>query len=77
MATPGERRYANYFEIGYTASEVFFDIGQFDPQTEAVIRHTQIVTTPASARTFHQMLGDALRQYEERVAVIPAPEDEQ
>lgn len=65
---PPERRYANYFEMGYTAHEVFIDMGQQDPESEAVLRHTHIVTTPSSAKAFHEMLGDVLDEYDRSVA---------
>ena len=65
MGAPIEGRYANYFEIGFTASELLLDFGQMDPQTEAVLIHTRIVTTPPCGKALLAMLADAMRKYEQ------------
>ena len=70
-----ERRYANYFEMGFTAHEVFIDMGQQDPQSETVLHHTHIVTTPSSAKAFHEMLGGVLDRYERSVKPIAGHEE--
>jgi len=62
-----EGRYANYFEIGFTALEFLFDFGQFDEDSGAAIRHTRIITNPASAKTFLKMLKEVVTEYEASV----------
>ena len=62
-----EGRYANYFEIGFTALEFLFDFGQFDEDSGAAIRHTRIITNPASAKTFLKMLKEVVTEYETSV----------
>jgi Protein of unknown function (DUF3467) len=59
-----EGRYANHFEIGFTALEFLFDFGQFDEDSGSAIRHTRIITNPASAKTFWEMLREVLTEYE-------------
>ena len=62
-----EGRYANHFEIGFTALEFLFDFGQFDEDSGTAIRHTRIITNPVSAKTFWEMLRDVLAEYETTV----------
>ena len=59
-----EARYANYFKAGNNAFEVILEFGQFyegDPQPRM---HTRIVTTPAYAKTFLEILTEVLSRYE-------------
>lgn len=69
-----EGRYANYFEIGFTALEFLFDFGQFDQDSGAAMRHTRIITNPASARTFLKMLTDVVSKYEASIGEIDEAE---
>ena len=62
-----EGKYANYFEMGYTRSEILVDFGQFDPEIEAGVRHTRIILSPASARVFLKMFDEVLAGYEAEV----------
>jgi hypothetical protein len=70
MAAPLEGRYANYFELGFTAFEFLLDFGQFDQDTESAIRHTRIITNPTSARVFLNMLAEVVAEYEAKVGPI-------
>ena len=70
MGEPLEGRYANYFELGFTAFEFLFDFGQFDQDTESAIRHTRIIANPTSARVFLKMLADVVAEYEAKVGPI-------
>jgi len=74
MAEPLEGRYANYFELGFTAFEFILDFGQFDRETGGVVRHTRIITNPASAKVLLDMLGDVVREYEAKVGKAGEPE---
>jgi hypothetical protein len=70
MGTPLEGRYANYFELGFTASEFLLDFGQFDQDTESAIRHTRIITNPTSARVFLKMLADVVAESEAQIGPV-------
>lgn len=74
MGEPLEGRYANYFEVGFTAFEVLLDFGQFDQDTGGAIRHTRIVTNPTSAKVFLKMLIGVLAEYEAKVGPIAGAE---
>jgi hypothetical protein len=59
-----EGRYANYFKAGHNAFEVILEFAQFyegDVQPQV---HTRIVTSPAYAKTFLNVLKDSLDRYE-------------
>jgi Protein of unknown function (DUF3467) len=63
-AEHAEARYANYFTAGHNAFEVILEFGQFyegDPQPR---RHTRIITTPAYAKTFLEVLQGLLNRHE-------------
>ena len=70
MGAPLEGRYANYFELGFTAFEFLLDFGQFDQGTESPMRHTRIITNPTAARVFLKMLADSVAEYEAKVGPI-------
>ena len=74
MGEPLEGRYANYFELGFTAFEFLLDFGQFDEDSESAIRHTRIVTNPTSAKVFLKMLLEAVAEYEAKVGPIEGAE---
>jgi len=61
-----EGRYANYFEVGFTAQEFLLDFGQFDEDRGSAIRHTRIITNPVSAKMFLKMLTEVVLEYESR-----------
>jgi Protein of unknown function (DUF3467) len=74
MGEPLEGRYANYFELGFTAFEFILDFGQFDQETGAVVRHTRIITNPASAKVLLDMLRDLVSEYDAKLGSAGEPE---
>jgi hypothetical protein len=70
MGATREGKYANYFEMGYTRSEILVDFGQFDSEIQAGVRHTRIILNPASAKVFLKMLSEVLASYESEVESI-------
>ena len=60
----GEGRYANEFHIGHNAFEVILQFGQFYEGYAQPVMHTRIVTSPAYALVFLQLLGRAMAEYE-------------
>lgn len=65
-----EGRYANYFEIGHNAFEFLLDLGQLGLETEPARIYLRVITSPAGARRFCQLLNDALNQYRESFGPI-------
>ena len=59
-----EGRYANYFTAGHNAFEVILEFAQFYEGDAQPRVHTRIVTSPAYARTFLDVLRDSLERYE-------------
>ena len=72
----GERKYANYFEIGHNQLEFYIDFGQYDPQSEKVQMHTRIVTTPACAKIIGKTLFSSVDSFEREHGPIKANSDE-
>ncbi len=69
-ANPLEGRYANYFEVGYNAFEFILDFGQRYSEGEDAKSHTRIVTSPAYAKVFLEMLRDSVSKYEQLFGAI-------
>jgi Protein of unknown function (DUF3467) len=67
---PKEGRYANHFHVGHNAFEVILDFGQFYEGNDQPWMHTRIVTSPAYALSFWQLMGCALQQYESSFGAI-------
>ena len=59
-----ESRYANYFNAGHNAFEVILEFAQFYEGDIHPRVHTRIITSPAYARTFLDVLKDSLERYE-------------
>jgi hypothetical protein len=59
-----EGRYANYFKAGHNAFEVILEFAQFYDGDARPRVHTRIITSPAYARTFLEVLKDSLETYE-------------
>jgi Protein of unknown function (DUF3467) len=59
-----EGRYANYFKAGHNAFEVILEFAQFYESDSQPRVHTRIITSPAYARTFMEVLKDSLDRYE-------------
>lgn len=51
-----EGRYANYFNVGYSAFEVILEFGQFYEGSPRPHMHTRIVTGPAYAKALLEVL---------------------
>lgn len=58
-----EGRYANHFHIGYNAFEVMLQFGQFYEGNAQPVMHTTIITSPAYAESFLELLSESLAQY--------------
>ena len=57
-------RYANYFKAGHNAFEVILEFAQFYEGDAQPRVHTRIITSPAYAKTFLEVLRDSLETYE-------------
>ena len=64
LGKDAEGRYANYFKAGHNAFEVILDFGQFYEGDAQPRMHTRIVTSPAYAKTFLEVLRTSLAAYE-------------
>lgn len=68
--------YANQFEVGYNAFEFLFDFAQDyadssgEPEASA---HTRIVTAPAYAKVFLDLLDRSIVDYEAQFGAIALP----
>lgn len=68
--------YANQFEVGYNAFEFLFDFGQdyADGTGDAAAStHTRIVTAPAYAKVFLDLLDRSIVDYEAQFGAIALP----
>lgn len=70
-----EARYMNYFAIGFNAFEFIFDIGQYHSEDETARIHTRIVTGPAFAKLFAEMLRDAIDRFQSQHGDINASDE--
>jgi hypothetical protein len=59
-----EAIYANYLEVGFTAHEFLLRFGQGYADEQPASVHSRIVTTPAYARAFLQVLSKSLEEYD-------------
>jgi hypothetical protein len=58
-----ERRYANFFRVGYNAYEFVIDFGQeYPPESERI--HTRIVTSTPLARNLSDTLQRSLKEHD-------------
>jgi len=64
LSAEREGRYANYLKAGHNAFEVVLEFAQFYEDDEQPRVHTRIITTPAYARKFLDVLKDSLDQFE-------------
>jgi hypothetical protein len=69
-----EGRYANYFEIRCTASEIIVDFGQHYEERREPLSHSTIIMSPASAKVFLDMLKDVVGRYEANVSPMQRSE---
>jgi hypothetical protein len=64
LGEDAEGRYANYFKAGHNAFEVILEFAQFYEGDAQPRVHTRIVTSPAYAKTFLEVLRDSLEKYQ-------------
>ena len=69
-----ESKYANYFNVGHNAFEFVMEFAQLYSEQAGERVHTRIVTSPAYAREFFGVLGEALDAYERSFGPIPKKE---
>lgn len=74
-----EGRYANYFEVGYNATEIVIVFGQFYAAEERPLVHSRIVTSPQRAAALLETLRTSLDSYQMTFGPIfdPDPESEE
>jgi hypothetical protein len=68
-----EARYANHFEIGFSAHEFVLDCGQFYEEHKEPRLHTRLVTGPAYVKEFLSLLKQAVTDYEREHGPIARP----
>lgn len=68
-------RYSNYFEVGHNAYEFLIDFGQYQPELSEVVLHTRIVAGPTLTKLLHEMIHNAISQYESENGTISCPKD--
>jgi hypothetical protein len=59
-----EGRYANYFNVGHNALEFVLDFGQHYSENEEAELCTRIITSPAYAKIFMELLLESITKYE-------------
>jgi hypothetical protein len=64
LGEEAEGRYANYFKAGHNAFEVILEFAQFYEGDAQLRVHTRIITSPAYAMTFLEVLKQSLEEYE-------------
>jgi hypothetical protein len=70
---PAPRQYANYAEVGYNAFEFLIDFAQHYPGMPAMQAAARIVTSPAYAKCFLEVLGRSVDDYEKCFGTIQQP----
>jgi hypothetical protein len=80
MTTPSRgrvplARYVNYFEVGQNAYEFLIDFGQYQPESEGIVRHTRIALGPTHAKLLASLMAQALERHETEHGAIASPED--
>ena len=66
--------YANFFKIGYNASEFLLDFGRrFEEEPEQFYR--RIITSPGHAKALSLLLQKSISDYEQRFGTIPKDEE--
>jgi len=64
-------RYCNTFRVGYNAAEFVLEFGHAYEGHEEVLAQ-RLVTSPAYAKAFGQLILQTVREYETRYGEIPA-----
>lgn len=77
-APPEPAAYANHFEVGFNAFEFLLDFAQaYESDEGLVVAHSRIVTAPAYAKVFRELLDRSIAEYEAAFGTImPAPPEE-
>jgi len=57
-------RYANCFRVGHNAFEFMLDFAQSASDNRVAKVHTRIIINPVYARSFLELLRDAIEQHE-------------
>ncbi|WP_140628250.1 DUF3467 domain-containing protein [Methylibium rhizosphaerae] len=66
--------YANQFEVGFNAFEFLFDFAQdYADGNSGAATHTRIVTAPAYAKVFLDLLDRSIGNYEAQFGAITTP----
>jgi len=64
-ARPPLAAYANHFEIGFNAFEFLLDFGQdYEGPAAGTLPHLRVVTAPAYAKAFANLLWRSIGDYE-------------
>ena len=72
---PIEGHYANFFKVGHNSLEFILDFGQVYSDTPAqMMYHTRIVTSPAYALAWLDVLQEAIQGYQRNFGPIQKPE---
>ena len=71
----GQRRYANWLDVTFSADDFVLDFGQRFDDGEA-LRHSGIVATPSSVMAFIDVLTRALAEHRRRHGGGAGPEPE-
>jgi hypothetical protein len=66
-----ERRYANYLQVGHNALEIALEFGQLHQGSADPLIHSAIITSPAYAKRFLQILQQTIESYEREYGEIP------
>ena len=71
-----EGRYANAFEIGYTAYEFLLDFSQVYNGGDTAVPHTRIITAAEYAHVLLELLEQSISEYERSYGQIVRPRHE-
>ena len=77
-AAPEPAAYANHFDVGFNAFEFLLDFAQaYDGDETMAPAHTRIVTAPAYAKVFQELLERSIAEYETAFGtIVPQPPDD-
>ncbi len=65
-----EGQYANWFKVGFNAYEYIIDFGQYYPENDKEKLCIRIVTSPAYAKRFLELLEKSIEKYKEKYGII-------
>jgi hypothetical protein len=68
-----EKKYANYLQVGHNALEIVLEFGQLHKDNPEPLIHSAIITSPAYAKHFLQVLAESITQYEHDFGEIAEP----